>query len=156
MDIGCYGISVARFIFGGEPAQVAAVSDTDPGFGTDRLTSAVLQFDRAVATLTCATQLARHQRVDIVGSSGRIEIEIPFNPPADRATRLWLHRGADVQEIAFEPCNQYTMQGDLLSAAILNDSDVPTPIVDALANMQVLDAVRKSAARHRAASIQSC
>src|SRR5439155_11047243 len=99
-----------------------------------------------VATVTCATELARHQRVEIDGTEGRIEIEIPFNAPPDRATRIRLHRGGGVEEIAFEPCNQYTIQGDLFSQAALEDSAVPTPLADAVANMRAIDAVRASAA----------
>jgi hypothetical protein len=42
-------------------------------------------------------------------------------------------------------CDQYTIQGDLFSKAILNDTDVPTPLEDAVANMKVIDALVESA-----------
>ena len=100
--------------------------------------------DRA-AFSTCATQLARYQRVEIVGTDGRIEIEIPVNAPADRPTQIWLHRGTTIEEIAFEVCNQYTLQGDAFSLAILNHTEVPTPLSDAEANMRSIDAIRRSA-----------
>jgi predicted dehydrogenase len=156
MDIGCYGISAARFVLGREPGYVTSVSDRDARFGTDRLTAAVMNFGRATATFTCATQLMRHQRVDILGASGRIEIEIPFNPPIDRACRIWLHRGHEAREITFESCNQYTIQGDLFSRAILDDADVPTPIADAVANMEVLDAVRQGAVSGALVAVRPC
>jgi len=155
MDIGCYGVSVARFMFDCEPRQVTAVSDRDPNFETDRLTSAVMDFDGATATFTCATQLTWHQRVEIVGVSGRIEIEVPFNPPPDHASRIWVYRGKDAERVDFESCNQYTLQGDLFSAAILGSTGVPTPLADAFANMQAIDAVKQSAARGAAISIRS-
>jgi predicted dehydrogenase len=151
MDIGCYGISIPRFIFGREPRRVSAVSELDPQFGTDRLTSATLDFDGAVGTFTCATQLARHQRVDILGTAGRIEVEIPVNPLADRPSRIWLQRGASpaapsvLEEIVFEPCNQYTLQGDAVSLAIITGTSVPTPLSDAVANMRAIDAAKASA-----------
>jgi len=153
MDIGCYGVSVARFIFEREPRQATAVSDRDPNFQTDRLTSAAMDFGGATATFTCATQLTRHQRVEIVGTSGRIEIELPFNPPADRRSRIWVYRGVDGERVDFDLCNQYTRQGDLFSAAILGSTGVPTPLADAVANMRAMDAVRQSAARGAAISI---
>jgi predicted dehydrogenase len=156
MDIGCYGISAARFVFGREPRCVTSMSNRDDRFGTDSLTAAIMDFGQATATFTCATQLMRHQRVDIMGASGRIEIEIPFNPPSDRASRIRLHRGQEVQEITFEPCNQYTIQGDLFSRAILDGTDVPTPIADAVANMQALDAVRLSAGSGAVVAIRPC
>jgi predicted dehydrogenase len=156
MDIGCYAVSLARFIFGREPRRVAGVSEHDPSFGTDRLTSAIMDFDGAIATFTCATQLPRHQRVDIVGTEGRIEIEIPFNAPADRPCRLWLHRGSEAEDVLFEPSNQYTIQGDLFSRAILEDTGVPTPLDDAVANMRTLDAVKESAEGGGWVVIPSC
>src|SRR5439155_3016087 len=112
MDIGCYGVSVARFITGREPRRVTAVSDVDPRFGTDRLTAAILDFGDAVAAFTCATHLARHQRVDIGGSDGTIEIEAPFNPPIDRRCTIVLRRGDRVEPIPLERANHYEQQID--------------------------------------------
>ena len=153
MDIGCYGISIARHVFGREPRRIAALSEIDPQFGTDRLTSATLEFDGAIGAFTCATQLARHQRVDILGTDGRIEIEVPMNAPPDRPSRIRLQRGggrgapAEIEEIVFPPCNQYTLQGDAFSLAVLAGSGAPTPLDDAVANMRAIDAVKMSAER---------
>ena len=83
--------------------------------------------------------------MNIFGTQGRIEIEIPFNAPANRPTRLFYQSGDEIKEILVEACDQYTIQGDLFSQAILNDTEVPTPIGDALANMQVIEAVFRSA-----------
>ena len=151
MDIGCYGISIARFILGREPDRVVAVSDLDPQFGTDRLTSAVMELGGAVGTFTCATQLARHQHVDILGTDGRIDVELPVNPIPDRPSRIWLQRAGAPgtsgtnDEIVFDPCNQYTLQGDAFSRAVLDGTAVPTPLDDAVANMRAIDAVKASA-----------
>jgi predicted dehydrogenase len=149
MDIGCYGISVARFITGREPRRVSAISDMDPSFGTDRLTTAVLDFGDAVGSFTCSTQLGRHQRVDIAGSEGIIEIEIPFNPPIDRRCTIVLRQGDRVEPVAVERANQFEREVAAFSCAIEADEPVPTPLSDAVANMQVIDAVRESAASRR-------
>jgi predicted dehydrogenase len=149
MDIGCYGVSVARFITGREPHRVTAVSDMDPAFGTDRLTSGVLDFGDAVGSFTCATQLGRHQRVDIGGSEGTIEIEVPFNPPIDRRCTIVLRQGDRVEPIALERANQFEREVAAFACAIEADQPVPTPLSDAVANMQVLDAVRESATTRR-------
>ncbi len=145
MDIGCYCISLARFIFGAEPQGVWGVMHVDPKFKTDRLTSGVLDFGTGISTFTCATQLTPYQRVDILGTEGRIEIEIPINAPPDEPCRIWHHRGAEREEIVFEVCNQYTLQGDRFSQAILDDTPVPTPLADAVANMRVIEALVRSA-----------
>jgi predicted dehydrogenase len=152
-DIGCYAISAPRFIFGREPVRVCGIVEFDPRFGTDRLASALLDFGANVegiagtATFTVSTQLAPYQRVHIVGTAGRIEIEIPFNAPPDRPCRIWLQReggfvaGAGIEEILLPTADQYTVQGDLFARAILEDTEVPTPIEDAVANMKVIERV---------------
>lgn len=145
MDIGCYCVSFARLLFGVEPRRVLGVADLDPGFGTDRLASGILDFGRGTATFTCSTQLSPYQRVNIFGTEGRIEIEIPCNAPPDKPTRLWHQRGANIAEIAFDMCDQYTLQGDAFARAILDDTAVPTPLEDAVGNMRAIEAVLTSA-----------
>lgn len=141
MDIGCYNVSLSRFMFAAEPKRVIGCLEYDPDFRTDRLASGILDFGSGMATFTCSTQLAPYQRVNIFGTSGRVEIEIPFNAPPDRACRMWHQRGADIEEIVFDICDQYTLQSELFSEAILNDTPVPTPLEDAIANMKVIEAI---------------
>ncbi len=144
-DIGCYPISLSRFIFAAEPTRVLGVMEYDPRFQTDRLTSAVLDFGRGTSTFTCGTQLAPYQRVNIFGTQGRFEIEIPFNAPPDRPCKVWHARGQLIEEITLEVADQYTLQGDLFAAAIQNNTAVPTPLEDAVANMEVIEAIVRSA-----------
>ena len=143
-DIGCYNISLSRFIFGREPRRVCSTIEYDPQFKTDRLASALLDFGSGTATFTCATQLTPYQRVNIYGTEGRVEIEIPFNAPPDRPCKMWHQEGDRVEEIVLQTVDQYTLQGDAFSQAILNNAPAPTPIEDALANMRVIDAVFES------------
>lgn len=145
MDIGCYCISLARLLFNEEPRGVAGTMEMDPALGIDRLTSGMLEFNRGTSTFTCATQLSPHQRVHIFGTTGKIEIEAPFNAPPGESTRIWLTSHADMEEITFAPCDQYTIQGDLLSKAILDRASVPVPLDDAVANMNVIEKLRESA-----------
>jgi predicted dehydrogenase len=144
MDIGCYSISMSRLIFGDEPRRVCGMVEHDPRFGTDRLVSAMLDFGRGTATFTCSTQLSPYQRVHILGTTGRLEIEIPINAPSDRPTRMWYAHDSTVDELVFDACNQFTLQGDAFSRAILDNTPVPTPLDDAVANMRVIDAVVRS------------
>ncbi|NOY58320.1 MAG: Gfo/Idh/MocA family oxidoreductase [Calditrichaeota bacterium] len=145
MDIGCYSISLSRFLFDREPASVFGIMDYDPNFKTDRLTCGIMDFEEGTSTFTCSTQLVSYQRVNIFGTTGQIEIEIPFNAPTDKPTRIWLQTDSDKKEIIFDICNQYTIQGDLFAQAILNNTKVPTPLEDAVANMKVLEALRQNA-----------
>jgi predicted dehydrogenase len=144
MDIGCYNISLSRFIFDSEPQRVFGILENDPVFKTDRITSGILDFGSGTSTFTCSTQLTPYQRVNIFGTEGRIEIDIPFNAPPDRPCKMWYQYGDKIEEMEFEVCDQYTIQGDLFSQAVLNDTPVPTPLEDAVANMKVIDAVVES------------
>ena len=145
MDIGCYCISLSRFIFGAEPERVCGIMEYDPQFKTDRLTSGVLDFGRGTSTFTCSTQLTPYQRVNIFGTEGQVGIEIPFNAPADQPCKMWHQYGTEMDEMVLDVCNQYTIQGDLFSQAVLNDTEVPTPLEDAVANMKVIEALIHSA-----------
>lgn len=145
MDIGCYGISVARHVFGREPEAVSALMDVDPAFGVDRLTSGLLDFGDAQAVFTCATQQAPRRCVEIAGPKGRLIVREPFVPGPDETCVIEMHRGGDARSIRIEPADQYRLQGDGFALSILNDTVVPTPLNDAVANMRVIDAVRESA-----------
>ncbi|HUJ10977.1 MAG TPA: Gfo/Idh/MocA family oxidoreductase [Verrucomicrobiae bacterium] len=149
MDIGCYCLSLARFLFDSEPRRVMGQVEFDPSFRTDRLASGILEFERGTSTFTCATQIAPYQRVNIFGTEGRIEIEIPFNAPSDKASKLWHQTNRGIEEIVLDPCNHYTLQGDLFSRAVLEDGPVPTPLEDAVANMRVIEAIKLSARDNR-------
>ncbi len=149
MDIGCYCISLARLIFESEPKRVLGRIEVDPEFNTDRLCSGILDFEQVTSTFTCSTQLVPYQRVNIFGTKGRLEIEIPFNAPSDKRCKVFYQHQEKIEEIELDICNQYTIQGDLFSLAVLNDKKVPTPLEDALANMKVLEAVIASADKER-------
>jgi predicted dehydrogenase len=145
MDIGCYNVSLSRFVFGDEPTRVMATATFDPAFGTDTLTSAILEFTGGSSLFTCSTQLVPYQRVNVFGTEGRVELEIPFNAPPDAQHWLWHQRGRDTTVTSVGPHDQYQIQGDLFSRSILDDTPVPTPLSDAVANMRVIDRVFRSA-----------
>jgi predicted dehydrogenase len=146
MDIGCYDVSLSRYLFGREPARVVASVDVDPDLGIDRLASALLDFGEGrTATFTCATQLLGHQRAQAFGSEGRLELEIPFNAPQDGPCRLLFETEAGTLQTVYDRVDQYTLQAEAFSRAVLEDAPVPLPLLDAVANMRVLDAIRTSA-----------
>lgn len=153
MDIGCYNISISRFLFGAEPLRVMGTLDIDPEFGTDRLCSGIMEFAQGTSVFTCGTQMAPFQRVTAQGTSGGLEIEIPFNAPPDQPAKLWVTDGDGLRQWESEPCDQYTLQGDLFARAILDNGDVPTPPGDAVANMRVIEAIVQSAEENRWVSL---
>ncbi len=149
MDIGCYPITTSRFVFGEEPTRVMGLIERDPEFKTDRLASAILDFPSGQATFTCSTQMVAYQRMQFLGTTGRIEIEIPFNAPPDHPTRIFIDDGRDVfgggvTTESFPVCDQYTIQGDVFSRAVRGDGEVPVSMENAIANMAVIEAVFRS------------
>jgi predicted dehydrogenase len=150
LDIGCYLVHASRFAFAQRPTRVVARIDRDPQMHTDRLTSAILDFPSGQSIFTCSTQLVPYQRVHFLGTRGRIEIEIPFNAPMDRPTRLFIDDSGDlfgdgITTETFPMCDQYTLQGDAFSKAVMDGTEVPVSVEDAIENMAVIEAIFKSA-----------
>jgi len=152
MDIGCYGIKASRMLFGREPLRVIGLIDRDQAFGTDRLTSAMLDFGGGQqASFTCSTQMVAYQVAQVFGTKGRIEIEIPFNAVPGEAMRIRVDDGSKVGGASArvelsDICDQYTLQADEFALAIRGErADVPVTLEDAARNMAVIDAIRNSA-----------
>jgi predicted dehydrogenase len=146
-DIGCYPVNVARMLFDAEPTDVMAAIRRDPAFGTDVLTSVVLDFGGRHATFTCSTQLEDDQRVHIYGTEGRLLVEIPYNIPPDRPTRVLLIAGGDppvdpkIVTHQVDAADQYGVQADAFSRSIREGTPVPTPPDDAVANLEVMERI---------------
>ncbi|NIJ44184.1 putative dehydrogenase [Wenyingzhuangia heitensis] len=144
LDVGCYCVSLSRFLFEEEPIKVLANINYDPVLKTDYLVSAILQFPKGTATFTCSTQLLKREYAEIIGTEGAIEIPHSFIPSKDDESKIVIANTSEHKEIVFKKCNQYTLQGDAFSLAILNNTEVPTSLQDALDNMIVIDQLFKS------------
>lgn len=148
-DIGCYPTVTSRFLFQEEPVRALALIERDPDFHTDRLASAILHFPKGQAQFICSTQLTPQQRCQILGTEGRIELDIPFTPLESETSRLMIdngsHRGFDAaEEIRFEGINQYTLQGDHFARVVRGEATLDFPLEDAVSNMAVIDALYRS------------
>lgn len=151
MDIGCYLVAMSRYLFQDEPRRVMALIERDTEMQVDRLTSGILDFAGGQSTFVCSTQMVAYQRVQIFGARGRIEIEIPFNAPPDRPTRIFIDNGSSlfgegIETIELPIVDQYTIQGDWFSQAIREDLPSRYPLEDAVQNMAIIDALFRSAA----------
>jgi predicted dehydrogenase len=149
-DIGCYCVNLSRMLFGAEPERVGGSVLRDPVMGIDVLTSGILDFGDVVATFTCSTRAEPDQRVHIYGTDGRISIEIPFNIPPDRPTRVFVTAGGDppvrpeTEVLTFDPANEYTIQAERFAAAVLDGGQVPIPPSDAVGNLRVIEELFRS------------
>ena len=149
-DIGCYPITGSRFLFEDEPTRVVSLIERDPDWGIDRLTSAILDFPDGQATFTCGTQITPYQRMQVFGTRGRIEIEIPFNAPPDRPCRIFLDDGSElgnagVRTEELPVTDQYAAQGEVFSEAVRSGGTLEFPLETAVQGMRIVDAVFRSA-----------
>jgi predicted dehydrogenase len=149
-DIGCYAVNTSRYLFGREPLRAVALMERDPDFGTDRLTSGMLDYGGAHLTFTCSTQAVPYQCVNAFGTKGRIEIEIPFNAPSDKPSRIFLDDGStltgDSAEVTMFPIvDQYHLQSEAFSRAVRTGGMIENSIDVAVGNMRVIDALFRSA-----------
>jgi len=147
LDIGCYPITVARYIFGAEPTRVTGTIDRDPKFKTDRLMGGLADFGKGRhLSFTISTQLAPYQRVHIMGTKGRIEVEIPFNAPPDKPNRLFV-QGMEMnqgQMHSYPVSDQYQLQAEAFGRAIRSGKKLAWGVDDAIKNMKIIDAFFKS------------
>jgi predicted dehydrogenase len=154
MDIGCYLVTTSRMVFGELPRRAACLIERDPASGVDTMASMLLDYPSGHAAGTCSTRLVAHQRVHVFGTSGRLEVEIPFNAPADRPCRIFVDDGRDVfgtgiETIEIPTCDQYTIQADLFAQAVQQNTEVPWPLERSLENMRIIEALFRSAAEQR-------
>lgn len=147
LDIGCYPVTVSRFIFGGEPSRVAATIDRDPKFKTDRLVGGLADFGKGRhLSFTVSTQLAPFQRVQIMGTKGRIEVEIPFNAPPDQPNRIFV-QGMDMnvgEWVSLPVSDQYMLEAEAFGRAIRKEEKLVWGVDDAIQSMKILDAFFKA------------
>lgn len=150
LDIGCYAVVAGRYLFDAEPLRVIALTDRDPAFGIDRMTSALMDFGAGrQLTFTVSTQTVPFQRLQALGTRGRIEIEIPFNAPADKPVRIFVddgsvHGGGSARATEFPVVDQYQLQGEAFSRAVRGAEPMAYGLDDAIQNLRILDALRRS------------
>jgi len=151
LDIGSYTMLAGRYFFDAEPHRVVALIDRDPEFGTDRTTSAMLDFGQGrQSSFTVSTQLTPHQRFQLVGTKKRLELLVPVNAPQGGTAELRLDDGSRLGDGSavretIAPCDQYAEMADVFGRAILGETPLPYAVEDAIQNMVVLDALFQSA-----------
>ena len=155
-DIGCYAIVAGRWFFEADPQRVVAMTDIDPTFQTDRLASGLLDFGagRQLA-FTVGTQTARYQRVQLVGTLGRIEIELPFNAIEGGTSRYLIQAAgsAEASAVTVPAANQYALQSDAFAHAVRHEAPSAAGLDEAATNMRVIDAVLASAKSGRVVTL---
>lgn len=152
-DIGCYPVNTIRFVLGEEPARLVSLVEEDKEFGTDTLSSVLMQFPSCHAQFSVSTKMTPYQRMHFFGMQKDLEVLIPFNAPKDRKCVIKINPGDIFQEkvehLEFDVTDQYLIQAEAFCKAVLEDDEVPVPLEDSFANTQVLEAIFRSARERR-------
>ena len=119
-------------------------------FGVDIQCSAIMEFpDRRHLSFQCSTQLDLHQRMVFQGTTGRIEVKVPFNPmPGANAPEVILYDGPALgddhgQRIDVEDVDQYVLEVDAMNRAILGQESWAVPRSEIMAQARAIDMVFK-------------
>jgi len=143
-DIGCYGISVPRFILGKEPKRVLSLIYRDKEFKVDSLTTGLLDFGDVQSIFTVSIQTDSFQEVNIHGTEGNISIKLPFNMYPDVPSDVAISTNIGIRNPKPGPADQYKLEFEAFSEAVRGLKDIPIPPEDALNNQKVIDALFKS------------
>jgi len=144
-----------------EPERVIASVARDPTLQTDTLSSGLLDFGRGrQLAFTVSTQAARYQRIQLVGTQGRIEIEIPVNAPQDKACRYVVDDavgldGSGCRIVTLPVADQYQLQAEAFSRAVRSEVPTAAGLDDAVMNMRIIDALFASEKSGRFEAVRS-
>lgn len=146
-DVGCYPISLARYMTGQEPLAVTAQAHwADTGID-DRLV-ATLEFPGGVlAHINCGFTLPLRRYYEIVGTTGSLYVNQAYNPKETSLSEV-KHYGEDralLETIPLGQLNSYTAMIDDFNTAILENRPPLFPGEDAILNMRVIDAIYQAA-----------
>jgi predicted dehydrogenase len=150
MDIGCYPIVAGRFFFEADPVRVMGLISRDATFGTDTITSGLLDFGNGrQLTFAVSTALTPGQAVTIMGDRARLSLSIPFNQPPDAPQIITVDdgksfNGTTASTHTLQPSNQYTLMGEAFTRAVTGEAPLPYGLADARINMQIIDALFRS------------
>lgn len=141
-DVGCYGVSAARLFAGGEPESIRALARFEGG--VDLTLTAQLRFrDDVIGLVDCSFEQPFRCSLEIVGTTGTIEIPDAFLPPERPSARLILN-GQPPRELHFEHRDQYGAMVDAFARSVAAGAPVD-PAEDGLAQMKALDEILKQA-----------
>jgi predicted dehydrogenase len=141
MDIGCYCISLSRYLFSGEPLRVMGQITPYAGYDVDCFVSGILEFADGSATFTAATKMENDQYIKASGEAGSLSLAIPFSPDSGAETSVVIKRNQVIEELPIAGCDHYRNMADAFALSVFNKTPVPTSLEDAVANMKIIDAI---------------
>ncbi len=149
MDVGCYTVNVARYVFDAEPEEVTAFQRTAPQYGVDMTFAALLRFpgDR-IACIDSSFDVGSGGRYEVSGPQGSITVERAFTP-GDGMTTIRVAAGRNHRVIEIPGVNQYAREVDHFARSVAAGTLLP-PAEDGIANTRVIEALYRSVEEGRA------
>lgn len=168
MDLGCYAVNAARFIFETEPVRVWATGEFSPVTGVETTLVATLEFpgNRVAVCGSCFDVLWR-QGYEVQGSQGRLEVLKPYisgtrpvkirvTARADDRPLAGIHQVPiedEVREEVIPGANNYALEVAHLSQCLIEGKPPRWGARDAVANMKVIEACLESARTGKAVEL---
>ena len=144
MDIGCYSVNLARWVFGSEPVGVAAQQRIDPTYGVEVAFGGVLRFAGGqLAMVDSSFDHAALNRYEIAGPEGRIVVERAFRPD-DSPGRVDVYRGPEHSLETVAPANQFGCEADHFARSVRAGRLLP-PAENGVAQATVVEALYAAA-----------
>jgi xylose dehydrogenase (NAD/NADP) len=147
LDVGCYGVSVARWVMGENPESVQAAAHFNSE-GVDIHAVGVLHFrNRGLATIEASFISALQQTYTIVGETGSIELpHNAFIPWEEDTTYVYRGRNEEIGRQEVIPgADEYRLMVEHFSDVILHGASPLVETGHSIQNMRVLDALARSA-----------
>jgi len=150
MDVGCYCVSGARLVAGGEPLSASAEVVTGPT-GVDMRLIGLLRFDDDVlATIDCGLDLPSRSELEISGAAGRIVLRDPWHCIAPQ---IVVERGYEREVVEPAPADSFALELGDMAAAIRDGRQPLLGRADALGQARAIDALYRSAAEGHAVPV---
>ncbi len=120
-DVGCYPVSLARWVAGEEPDRIEAMARFDER-GVDRTFVGQLHFPGGLlAQFDSGFAAPDRQRIEIVGQNAALVLDSPFLPAPDGPPpSLVVWRGGQATPLDVPAVDQYHLEVEDLTAAILD------------------------------------
>ncbi|MGG3470054.1 Gfo/Idh/MocA family oxidoreductase [Neobacillus pocheonensis] len=144
-DIGCYCIHAIRSITGSEPVRVEAFAELDPQTGIDRSAIVYMKLENGVnSVFDCSFDMSFRQEYEIVGTKGRITVPAAYRPDvAGNVGRIYIQSDQGNRSECVNG-DQYKMQINRFSQAILQGNQPSYSAENTLQNMRVIDSCYQS------------
>lgn len=146
LDIGCYGVSAARFAFRSEPVAVSARAVFRPGDdGVDETAAVWMDFGEGrLATVSCSFASAFSQQLEVIGTEGRARLDRPWLS-ADEPARVDVERGFDRAAEEIAPVDAYRLMAEHFGRLARDPALPMDPAEDGVAQAATMEAILASA-----------